>query len=223
MPRKHQTWNANSDLVSDIILWEDYRNDPTLKQISVNAKLNRTVQDKFWISGNGGAASYAGELAQTGFASRDANSAAPAAKLPGGQRLSAGAATLHEVASRKGVIRVFVRDWETKHLPEIQSQVVYLRIFQIKRVTFDCDDEDTVIADATRLSLPISAQRFMQFRLEFHYKFYLEPLTPTNINLDTTWSRVESSPWDSRFITVPRTVTDTKSDRISTGMMSSVF
>jgi hypothetical protein len=31
MPRKHQTWNANSDLVSDIILWEDYRNDPTLK------------------------------------------------------------------------------------------------------------------------------------------------------------------------------------------------
>ena len=108
MPRKHQTWDANSDLVSDIILWEDYRNDPNLKQIAEQAKSSRTVQEKFWISGNGGAASYTGELTQTSFASRDANSCAPAAKLPGGQRLSAGAATLLEVASRKGVIRVFV-------------------------------------------------------------------------------------------------------------------
>jgi hypothetical protein len=36
-------------------------------------------------------------------------------------------------------------------------------------------------------------------------------LTPTNVNLDTTWRCVESSPWDSRFITVPCTVTDTNS------------
>jgi hypothetical protein len=142
MPRKHQTWDANPDLVSDIILWEDYRNDPSLKEIAEKAKRDRTVQSNFWISGNGGAASYAGELAQTGFASKDANSSAPAAKLPVGQQLTAGAVTLLEVASRKGVIRVFVRDWITKHRPETESRVVYLGIFQIKRVTFECEDEE---------------------------------------------------------------------------------
>ena len=42
-------------------MWEDYRNDPNLKEIAEHAKSSRNVQEEFWISGNGGAASYAGE------------------------------------------------------------------------------------------------------------------------------------------------------------------
>jgi hypothetical protein len=148
-----------------------------------DAKEKCIVEESFWISGNGGAALCAGEFAQTSFASKAANTSAPVAELPGGQRLSAGAGTLLEVTTRKGVIRVFVRDSSTQNSNGVddskEEKVVYLGLFCIDRATFGSDELSTVIQDSSRMNLPIAVQRFMQFWLEFHYKFYLEPITPT--------------------------------------------
>lgn len=109
--RNHQTWDtSHPDNVSDIILWEDYRNDPNVKEITNKAKADHTVKEGFWISGSGGAASCAGDFAQTRFASKAASTSAPMANLPGGQHHSAGSGILLEVTSCQGVIRVFNRD-----------------------------------------------------------------------------------------------------------------